>query len=134
MNEEQMLIKGGENAIRRLMHKNAVDMQAVQRAVWERSGGIEGWVDELDALKKRAISEGDNNTVFKVLKMNVELTEKAQAAGQLAVDEMTDAELKAVIRGHVQDMAATDPDLIKDVLLATAKPSRDHVPEYEFMK
>lgn len=134
MDTEQMLQAGGENAIRRLMHKNAVDMQTVSQAVWKNSGGIEGWVEELDALKKRAITEGDNGTVFKVLKMNIDLTEKAQAAGQMATDEMSDAELKAVIKGHVEEMAASNPGMIKDIIEATATPVQTHIPDYEFMQ
>lgn len=118
---EAMLQKANDRAIRRLMHKNAVDMQAVQQAVWENSGGIEGWVRELDALKRRAINEGDNTTVFKVLKMNIDLTEKAQAAGKLAVDDMSDDELDAIIQGHVKQMAKDNPELIKTAIVAQAK-------------
>jgi hypothetical protein len=133
----ELLQRAAKNSLKEQAAQIAFDIGAVDQAMWERRGGISGWLDELDQIYKEERRAGKNKVALDILKMHLDVKVAAQKAGQRASDDMTDEELEATILRQINILAKQNPDVLSQVVLAKAKDASPPAPlprSYDFLR
>lgn len=133
----ELLRRAAQNSLKQQSAQLAFDMNAVDAAMWERRGGIAGWLDELEAIYKEERQQGKNKVALDILKMHLDVKVAAQKAGQRASDDMSDEELQESILRQINLLAKQNPDVLSQVVLAQATDARPpaSIPSnYDFLR
>jgi hypothetical protein len=118
---DPLLQKASKNSLQELVHQSAIDMSLVDKAMWQRRGGVVGWVDELSDIYEQEKRAGKHKTCIDILKLHLEVKKEASKAGVRAADSWSDEELEEVIKAQVMELADQNPDIISQILVAQAK-------------
>lgn len=134
---ELLLQRAAANSLKEQSAQIAVDMAAVDAAMWENRGGIPGFIKELDDIYKEERRAGKNKVALDILKMHLDVKVLAQKAGQRAADDMTDDELRESIMQQIGILAKQNPDVLSQVVLAQATDVSPPTPiprKYDFLR